>query len=128
MTQHFGKSMLAVSFRRITFGLDRIYVLHILSCTLYTASNPILVLQTKKQQTLRYFQNVFGNSAEDGSLSLLMQIDVEILPSQRETTPPPQREVDDSRLQYEPTMIFSPKVIGDHWNLLIYIFENLAVF
>ena len=112
MTQHFGKSMLALSFWRISFGFNRIYVLFYR--VLYTASNPILLPQTKKQQTLRYFQNVVGNSAEeDGSLSLLMQIDVEILPSQRETTPPPQRRVDDSRLQYEPTMIFSPKVIGD---------------
>ena len=61
----------------------------------YIASNPILLLQTKKLQTLRYFQNFVGNSAEDGSLSLLMQIDVEILALQREATPPPQRRVDD---------------------------------
>jgi len=48
----------------------------------YTASNPILLPQTERQQTLRRFQDFVGNSAEDGTLTLLMQIDFEIPPSQ----------------------------------------------
>ena len=56
-----------------------------------TKSNPILFPQTKRQQTLRYFQDFVGNSAEDGRFIVLMQIDVEILPLQREPTPPQRR-------------------------------------
>ena len=81
-----------------------------------TKSNPILFPQTKRQQTLRYFQDFVGNSAEDGRFTVLMQIDVEILPLQREPTPPQRR------VHARWTMIFSPQVLG---NSNIFVRENI---